>query len=102
MRKYRPATIAVLSLVLCGAPHSARAQDDVTATINHIANAYILVPNITYRTVSNWEAKLDVIQPRGLAAPEITATFPSSSIMLILLAPRLWRMTRHQLPGYLP
>ena len=75
MRKYCPATIAVLLLVLFGAPHFARAQNDVTATINHIANAYTLVPNITYRRVSNWEAKLDVIQPRGLAAPSPTLIY---------------------------
>jgi acetyl esterase/lipase len=72
MRKHCPATIAVLALVLFGAPASARAQNDVTTAIIHIANAYTLIPNITYRTVSNWEAKLDVIQPRGLVAPNPT------------------------------
>ncbi|OFW20919.1 MAG: hypothetical protein A3H97_10240 [Acidobacteria bacterium RIFCSPLOWO2_02_FULL_65_29] len=71
MRKYG-ATIAVLSLMLVGAPDSARAQNDATTTINHIANAYTLVPNITYRTVSNWDAKLDIIQPRGLTTPNPT------------------------------
>ena len=58
-----------------GAPDSARAQNDVTATINHIANVYTIVPNITYRTVSNWEATLDVIQPRGLTAPNPTLIY---------------------------
>ncbi|MQA31103.1 MAG: alpha/beta hydrolase fold domain-containing protein [Luteitalea sp.] len=72
MRKYSASAIAVLSLVLVGAPGSARAQNDAATTINHIANAYTLVPNITYRTVSNWEAKLDIIQPRGLTAPNPT------------------------------
>lgn len=71
MRKYG-ATIAALSLVLVGAPDSARAQNDATTTLTHIANAYTLVPNITYRTVSNWDAKLDIIQPRGLTAPNPT------------------------------
>lgn len=70
MRKYCRVTIAVL--VLFGAPASARGQNDATAAIIHIANAYTLIPNITYRTVSNWEAKLDVIQPRGLVAPNPT------------------------------
>src|SRR5215211_2559357 len=71
MRKYWPVAIAVLSLVFVGAG-AARAQNDATAAINHIANAYTLVPNITYRTVSNWEAKLDIMQPRGLTAPNPT------------------------------
>ena len=70
-----PTTIAVLLLVLFGAPGSARSQNDVTATLNHIANSYTLVPNITYRTVSNWEAKLDVMQPRGLTAPNPTLIY---------------------------
>ena len=70
-----PATIAVLLLLLLGIPGSARSQDDVTATLNHIANAYVLVSNITYRTVSNWDAKLDVIQPRGLTAPNPTLIY---------------------------
>jgi acetyl esterase/lipase len=75
MPKYRPTTIGVLLLVLFGAPDSARAQNDVAATINHIANAYTIVPNITYRTVSNWVATLDVIQPRGLTAPNPTLIY---------------------------
>ena len=75
MRKSCLATIAVLALVLFGAPDSARAQSDVTATIIQIANAYTLTPNITYRTVSNWEAKLDIIQPRGLTAPNPTLIY---------------------------
>lgn len=63
---------AVLGLVLLGVPPPARGQSDATATINHIANSYTLTPNITYRTVSNWNARLDVMQPRGLAAPSPT------------------------------
>jgi acetyl esterase/lipase len=74
MMNCRPATIGVLVLTLFGAP-PARAQNDVTATINHIANAYTLVPDITYRTVSNWDAKLDVIQPRGLTEPGPTLIY---------------------------
>jgi|SRR4029453_9206648 acetyl esterase/lipase len=70
-----PTTVAVLLLVLFGAPDSARSQNDVTATLNHISNVYTLVPNITYRTVSNWKAKLDVIQPRGLTAPNPTLIY---------------------------
>lgn len=75
MKKHCLATIAVLSLVLVGAPDSARAQNDVTGAIIHIANAYQLTSNITYRTVSGWDAKLDVIQPRGLTAPAPTLIY---------------------------
>ena len=68
MKKRGLVAIAILSLVLAGA-EAVRAQTDATTTINHIANAYTLIPDITYRTVSNWEAKLDIMQPRGLTAP---------------------------------
>ena len=75
MKKQCLAMIAVFSLVLCAAPDSARAQSDATAAITHIANAYQFTPNITYRTVSGWDAKLDVMQPRGLTAPTPTLIF---------------------------
>ena len=32
-------------------------------------NNYTLVSNITYMTASNYEAKLDIYQPRGLKVP---------------------------------
>lgn len=51
MRRQWPATIT-FSLVLCSAPVAARAQNDATATIIHIANAYTLVPNIARLTSS--------------------------------------------------
>jgi acetyl esterase/lipase len=75
MATQRLTTTAVVLLVLLGLPDSARSQNDVTATLNHIANAYTVVPNITYRSVSNWEAKLDVIQPRSLTAPNPTVIY---------------------------
>jgi acetyl esterase/lipase len=78
MRKYCLAAVAVVSLVLVGAPESLRAQSqnaDVTAAIIRIANNYQLTPNITYRTVSGWDAKLDIMQPRGLTAPNPVLIF---------------------------
>jgi len=74
MRRYWAATITISLMLFCTAA-PAQAQNDSTATIIHIANAFTVVPNITYRTVSNWEAKLDVIQPRGLTAPNPTLIY---------------------------
>jgi acetyl esterase/lipase len=75
MTAYRLPAIPVLSLVLIGAPAVARAQPDPTATIVHIAHTYQVIPNITYRTVSNWDAKLDLYQPRGVNAPQPVVVF---------------------------
>ena len=74
MRSYSAATITIWLMLFCAAD-PAQAQNDSTGTIIHIANAFTVVPNITYRTVSNWEAKLDVIQPRGLTAPNPTLIY---------------------------
>jgi acetyl esterase/lipase len=41
----------------------------------HIANSYQVISNVTYRTVSNWEARLDVYQPRGLKGPNPTVMY---------------------------
>ena len=75
MRKHRLEAITAIALVLCRAPDLARAQGDPTATIVHIANRYQLIPNITYRTASNWDAKLDLYVPRGLNTPNPVLMF---------------------------
>ena len=75
MKRTRLVTLGILTLVSLVAPSVARGQEDATLVVNHIANAYTLNANITYRTVSNWEAKLDVLQPRGLSAPNPTLIF---------------------------
>src|SRR2546428_13943263 len=76
MRKYCVATVPVLSLVLFLESGRVSAQSgDPTQQIMHIANTYQFVSNVVYRTSSNWEAKLDVYQPRGLTAPNPTVMF---------------------------
>jgi acetyl esterase/lipase len=65
---FRRFTIASLSVVLFTASDFAAAQNDPTAAIVHVTNAYQVIPNIVYRTASNFEAKLDLYQPRGLTA----------------------------------
>jgi len=73
MRTTRLGVSTILLLVIgFGWSDSIRAQSDVAATIVRMANAYVMTPNITYRTVSNWEAKLDIFQPRGVTTPNPT------------------------------
>ena len=73
MKRLWLAALTILALVSFGAPYIVRAQSaDSTRDFIHVANSYNVVSNITYRTVSNWEAKLDLYQPRGLTAPNPT------------------------------
>ena len=76
MRKYCLTTMSVLSLVLFAGSNRVSAQSaDLTQQIMHIANTYQFVSNVVYRRSSNWEAKLDIYQPRGLTAPNPTVMF---------------------------
>jgi acetyl esterase/lipase len=54
---------AALLFSLCTAA-SASAQTSAAAWAAGVGNGYRMVPNITYLTASNWEAKLDVYTPR--------------------------------------
>ena len=65
MRKPALAAI-VLSLLLFSAADVAHAQLAESAQkFVQVANSYQVTPNITYLTANNWDAKLDIYQPRG-------------------------------------
>jgi len=69
--------LAALTIgVSFSAPNPVRAQSaDSIRDFVHVANTYQLISNVTYRTASNWEAKLDIYQPRNLTAPNPTVMF---------------------------
>ena len=65
-----------IQLVSFSAPNLVRAQSaDSIRDFVHVANTYQLISNVTYRTASNWEAKLDIYLPRNLTAPNPTVMF---------------------------
>ncbi|MGE3705629.1 MAG: alpha/beta hydrolase fold domain-containing protein [Vicinamibacterales bacterium] len=66
--------LALTALVLSGPfSGSATAQSaDATREFIHVSNNYSVISNVVYRTVSNWDAKLDIYQPRGITAPNPT------------------------------
>jgi acetyl esterase/lipase len=75
MRKPALAAI-VLSLLTFSAPDVARAQlADSAQKFVQVANSYQVTPNITYLTANNWDAKLDIYQPRGLTGPNPTLVY---------------------------
>jgi len=74
MRKIGFVTTLFAALAL--APPLAHAQRaDAFAKALHIYDSYRVVPNITYLTANNWEAKLDVYQARDAASPNPTLIY---------------------------
>jgi acetyl esterase/lipase len=67
--------IATLMVALLVMSSVARGQSDAVSALVRISNAYQLTPNIVYRTVSNWDAKLDLYQPRGANTPNPVLMF---------------------------
>ncbi len=57
-------------------PAAARAQlPESAASAVRLSTDYVVESNITYLTANNWEAKLDVYQPRGQKAPNPTLVY---------------------------
>jgi acetyl esterase/lipase len=74
----RSAAAAVLATALAIAtlPPVAQAQLSETAAFaSHLQNQYRIVPNITYLTANNWEAKLDLYLPREATKPNPTLIY---------------------------
>jgi len=74
MRKIGFVTTLFAALAL--APPLAHAQRaDAFTKALHIYDSYRVVPNITYLTANNWEAKLDVYQARDATTPNPTLIY---------------------------
>ena len=75
MRK-RLAFGAMAWLVVAGLPRDGFAQISPSAAwAAHAANDYQVIPNVTYLVASNYEAKMDIYQRRGLTSPQKTLVF---------------------------
>jgi acetyl esterase/lipase len=66
-------TVAALAAGL--APPAHAQLSDTAAWAAHLSNQYRVVPNLTYLTANNYEAKLDVYAPRPAAAPTPTLIY---------------------------
>lgn len=76
MKSYRLGAVVILSLVLLGGQDAPRGQTpDAAQKFIQVAGNYQVNANITYVTANNWDAKLDVYQPRGLKAPNPTLVY---------------------------
>lgn len=78
IKKFSSALLAASSMLVLLAllPSRALAQLSETAAWSaQIANEYRVLPNITYLTANNWEAKLDLYLPRNAAGPTPTLIY---------------------------
>jgi acetyl esterase/lipase len=65
-----------LSVAFTLAPAFSQAQStDAFAKALHVYGSYRVVPNITYLTANNWDAKLDVYQSRDATTPNPTLIY---------------------------
>jgi acetyl esterase/lipase len=76
MRKSLQGLLAAFLVVFSLVPIATHAQsvDALTKAI-HILDNYRVVPNITYLTANNWDAKLDVYQARSATTPNPTLVY---------------------------
>ena len=76
MRKPILGSIVALCLAVSLASPLIQAQSaDMVAKAIHIYDSYRVVPNITYLTANNWDAKLDVYQSREATTPNSTLIY---------------------------
>ncbi len=77
MKRSRLAPVIAVLFVVFGASHLVRAQaaDSHYDRIVQISHAYQVNLDVTYRTVNNWDAKLDIIRPRQSSAPTPTVIY---------------------------
>lgn len=66
--------VAILSAILTAG--AARGQlSEPAAWAANVANEYRVLPNITYLTANNWDAKLDLYLPREVSGPNPTLIY---------------------------
>jgi acetyl esterase/lipase len=76
MRRWITGVALALGFGLLLASPVVRAQgSESLARALHIAGSYRVVPNVTYLTANNWDAKLDVYQSRESATPNPTLIY---------------------------
>jgi acetyl esterase/lipase len=74
MRKLRFGIALFVAFALVPALSHAQSTDAFAKAL-HVYGSYRVVPNITYLTANNWEAKLDVYQARDATAPNPTLVY---------------------------
>src|SRR5262245_56301739 len=69
---FRRLTFVTVAIIIAVSPARAQTTSVWSATL---LNNYAVTPNVTYLTANNYEAKLDVYVPRGIAGAHPTVMF---------------------------
>jgi acetyl esterase/lipase len=75
MRKLSTIVCLGLGMVMASATASVAQVSPSAEWAAHAANQYQIVPNITYLTASNYEAKMDIYARRGVTTPQRTIVY---------------------------
>lgn len=76
MKRAALGTLTFAFVIALSVPAMVRAQSaDPVRDFVRVADSYQVTPNVVYRTASNWDAKLDVYQPRNVKSPNTTLLF---------------------------
>ena len=67
--------LSLVAAALWGAPAALAQLPETAAWAAHVANQYRVVPNVTYLTANNYEARLDVYARRDTSAPTPTLIY---------------------------
>jgi acetyl esterase/lipase len=73
--KLFPSVAATFALCALGPQPASAQRAAVLADAVEISARYRIVPNVTYVTANNWDAKLDVYQARGTTTPAPTLIY---------------------------
>ncbi len=66
--------VVVIGVVALAQPAQAQLSDAATSAVD-LARQYRIIPNMTYLTANNWDAKLDVYLPRDVSEPNPTLIY---------------------------
>jgi len=69
------ASIFAATLVFVFTPDARAQLPEAAAFAAQLQNQYRIVPNVTYLTANNWDAKLDLYLPRDVSGPNATLIY---------------------------
>src|SRR2546425_1155768 len=72
--RFATVAMSLAAVIFAAGAAQAQAVDALTKAI-HISDDYRIVPNVTYLTANNWDAKLDVYQARSATTPNRTLIY---------------------------
>ncbi len=74
-RRFAASILAAALSIAASLPAAYAQLSETAAFASQLQNQYRIVPNVTYLTANNWEAKLDLYLPRGVSGANPTLIY---------------------------